>query len=76
MTSQAKAEGCSADTKQAELALGRILRMASRPEQPGDTAEYFRCRDLILDTFEGMFDTTDHAPNYVRDRNRCAQGDA
>jgi hypothetical protein len=32
-----------------ELALGRILRLAARPEQPGDVAEYERCRALILD---------------------------
>lgn len=28
----------------AELALGRILRLASRPARPGDTLEYERCR--------------------------------
>lgn len=59
----------------AQLAFGRILRMASRPEQPGDTAEYFRCRSLILDAIEGTFPATDNAPCYVRDRNRGAQGD-
>ncbi len=40
----------ASDTKAIELALGRILRMASRPTQPGDNAEYERCRRIILDT--------------------------
>jgi hypothetical protein len=31
------------------LAIGRILRIMSRPAQPGDMAEYERCRGLILD---------------------------
>jgi hypothetical protein len=30
------------------LALGRILRMASRPTQPGDVEEYNRCRAIIM----------------------------
>ena len=34
--------------KAAELALGRILRMAARPPQPGDVDEYYRCRGIIL----------------------------
>ena len=33
----------------AELAFGRIMRMASRPTQTGDVAEYERCRQIILD---------------------------
>lgn len=32
----------------AELALGRILRMGSRPTQPGDMAEYERCKAIIM----------------------------
>jgi hypothetical protein len=31
------------------LAFGRIFRLLSRPAQPGDMAEYERCRGLILD---------------------------
>lgn len=34
--------------KTMELAFGRILRIASRPAQDGDIAEYERCRALIL----------------------------
>jgi hypothetical protein len=64
------------DSKTVELALGRILRMASRPTQSGDVAEYYRCRSLILDALEGTFPAADNAPCYVRDRNRGAQGDA
>ena len=35
--------------KTMELAIGRIFRIMSRSEQPGDVAEYERCRSLILD---------------------------
>lgn len=34
--------------KLAELALGRIFAMGSRPSQPGDLAEYERCRAIII----------------------------
>lgn len=63
-------------TKAAELALGRILRLASRPARPGDIAEYLRCRSIILDTLEdaGFSQATD-TPNWSRDRGRGAQGD-
>lgn len=30
------------------MAMGRIFRMAGRPEQARDIAEYERCRSLIL----------------------------
>ena len=42
----------SADNATMQLALGRILRLASRPEQSGDIAEYERCRKLFLDAAE------------------------
>jgi len=32
-----------------QLAIGRILRMASRPAEPGDVAEYERCREIFMD---------------------------
>lgn len=35
-----------------ELALGRILRIASRPYRDGDLQEYERCRAIILDAAE------------------------
>lgn len=59
--------------KAAELALGRIFRMAARPTQPGDVEEYERCRRIILDAHEpGKPDWT---PNWARDRLKGAQGD-
>ena len=57
---------------QVQLAIGRIFRLASRPHQPGDIAEYERCRALILDHSEMP---NDCAPNYARDRLKGAQGD-
>lgn len=47
------------------LAIGRIFRLASRPEQPGDVAEYERCRAIVLDAVEEMPVT--YQPNYARD---------
>lgn len=64
-------------TKTAELALGRIFRMASRPTQDGDVAEYERCRGLIMDILHpiGSAPIADNRPCYVRDRLRGAAGD-
>ena len=56
------------------LALGRIFRMASRPAQRGDVAEYERCRALIMDHVAAS--TPDYTPNYARDYRMGAQGDA
>lgn len=36
-----------------ELAIGKIFRMMSRPTEPGDVAEYERCRAIILDIAGG-----------------------
>ena len=55
------------------LALGRILRLASRPSRPGDVEEYERCRSVILDTLAPV--APDYATNYARDRMKGAQGD-
>lgn len=35
-----------------QLAFGRILRLASRPYQPGDELQYERARRAFLSTFE------------------------
>lgn len=59
----------------ASLAFGRILRLASRPERPGDIQEYWRCRSIILDEL-GANPSPDYRPNYVGDRLKGAQGDA
>lgn len=56
----------------AQLAIGRLLRICSRPWQPGDDEEYALCRAIVLDSRERA---SGHAPNYARDRNRGAAGD-
>ena len=61
------------DRKTVDLAIGRILRMASRPAQPGDVAEYERCRALIMNLCEPV--TPGYVPNYARDRLCGAAGD-
>lgn len=63
-------------SKAAELALGRILRMASRPAQPGDIAEYERCRALLLDELAPSGVIPEWVPDYARDRLKGAQGGA
>lgn len=55
-------------------AIGRIYGMTQRKEQPGDVAEYYRCRNVILDLV-GEELPKDTRPCYARDRNRGAQGD-
>ncbi len=47
-----------------ELAIGRILRLGSRPTQQGDIAEYERCRSLILDNSESL---EGNGQNWTRD---------
>ena len=61
-------------TLSAQLALGRILRIAARPTQPGDIAEYERCRSIILDALGDA--PPSYQPNWTRDRLRGAAGDA
>ena len=63
----------SANQAVIELALGRIFRMASRPTQAGDVAEYERCRKIVMDLLDPI--TPDYSPNYARDRMLGAQGD-
>lgn len=58
--------------KAKELALGRILRMASRPSQDGDVAEYWRCRAIIMTDAPDFVDTR---PSWAVQRNNGAQGD-
>lgn len=55
------------------LAMGRIFRLMSRHEQPGDVAEYERCRAIILDLCAPI--QPDYAPNYARDWCKGAAGD-
>lgn len=58
---------------EAGLALGRILRLASRPSRPGDVAEYERCRAIIMEAV-GSGVAGAWTPNVARDRNRGAAG--
>lgn len=60
-----------------KLALGRIFRLGSRPTQPGDVEQYEFCRSLIMDATELLRENPpkDTRPNWVRDRNKGAQGD-
>lgn len=56
------------------LAIGRILRLASRPAQPGDIAQYEEARSLILKLVpeqSGLYT----GPNWARDRLKGASGD-
>lgn len=61
------------DQKAVELALGRILRLGSRPTQPGDVEDYERCRAIILDLCQPIL--PGYSPNYARDRLCGAAGD-
>lgn len=45
---RAPAEQTQEERAIVELALGRIFRMGSRATQPGDVAEYERCRAIIM----------------------------
>lgn len=60
------------ETQAVNLAMGRIFKMLSRLEQPGDIADYERCRSLIFDFIEAP---PDRAPCYARDYRLGAQGD-
>lgn len=59
-----------------ELCIGRILHMGSRPEQPGDAADYLLCRNMVMDILDDPSQPfVDVRPNWVRDRLKGAQGD-
>lgn len=53
-----------------ECALGRIFGMMQRPSQPGDVAEYDRCRAIVMACAEalGKGPGRDNRPNWTRDR--------
>jgi hypothetical protein len=57
-----------------QLALGRIFLLLSRPEQPGDAEQYEAARAVVLSHAPPSI-AIDHLPNWIRDRNRGAQGD-
>jgi len=60
------------DKAAAQLAFGRIMRMASRSEQDGDTAEYFRCRAIIFEALEAG-DIYDRSPSFAADYGKGDQ---
>ncbi len=64
----------SEDRASVNLALGRLFRIMSRPEQPGDVDEYHRCHSVIMDLVGGDM-PPDYRPNYTRDRLLGAAGD-
>lgn len=55
-----------------ELAIGRVLRIMSRPFREGDVEDYERCRAII---FEHSPEYVDDSPCWARDRLKGAQGD-
>jgi hypothetical protein len=64
--------GDDAAPVEVQLAIGRLLRMMSRPERPGDLDDYHACRSIILDA--SPVPVEDYRPNYARDRRRGAAG--
>jgi hypothetical protein len=51
------------------LALGRIFRLGSRPEQPGDGEQYEAARRAALGAADALgIDGTTYRPNVARDR--------
>lgn len=58
-----------------ELALGRLFRLGSRPEQPGDVDEYHRLRLVALTAADVLGTRPEYQPNWVRDRRSGAAGD-
>lgn len=57
-----------------QMALGRIFKLMSRPEQPGDIAQYEAARRVVIAYSDEP--RVDWVPDYGRDRLRGAQGDA
>ena len=55
-----------------QLAIGRLVLMLSRPEQPGDIETFHKIRAIVLDSADCR---TDYRPNYVAQRMTGAQGD-
>jgi hypothetical protein len=64
------------DQLAAQLALGRIIRMGGRPTEPGDVADYERCRAVLLTVLDPQqLANGNWYPSYARDRLRGAPGD-
>jgi hypothetical protein len=52
-----------------ELSFGRILKLGSRPEQPGDIEDYEKAKGVFLDAAEylGIKNPKDTGISYARD---------
>jgi hypothetical protein len=59
------------------MAIGRLLRLMSRPYQPGDELEYGAARVALMEASEvlGIDASAAYEPDYPRDRRRGAAGD-
>jgi hypothetical protein len=56
-----------------DMAIGRILRLGSRPTQPGDVEQYEAARAVIL---AHLAPVEPYRPDWARDRLRGAAGAA
>lgn len=60
-----------------QLALGRLLRMMSRPSQPGDVAMFHKIVAVVTDAHdERNGQRIDYRPSYAAQRLMGARGDA
>lgn len=59
------------------LAIGRLLRIGSRPYQPGDDKTYADCRAVAMEAADVLRLKTKegYRYSYARDRMKGAQGD-
>ncbi len=55
------------------LVVGRLARLASRPSQPGDIAQFEACRRVAMEVLGDDY-APDYLPNLARQRGRGAQG--
>lgn len=64
------------DQRVLTCAIGRLLRLMSRPEQPEDSAQYHMARSAALDAADRLgLGIADRRPNYAAQRHSGAQGD-
>lgn len=64
------------DERLLTLACGRLFRLLSRPQQPGDVEAYYAARAVALDAAERLgLNRARYEPNYARERNSGAAGD-
>lgn len=62
--------------QEVQLAIGRLFRMLSRPEKPGDVKAFYACRDIVMNAADASGRVyEDKRQNWARDRRKGAQGD-